>query len=71
MAATKITIISNGPIRVDGDFDLADPEGKAFGLGGKNTLYLCRCGLSASKPLCDGKHKGGAFLDEARARELG
>jgi CDGSH-type Zn-finger protein len=70
MAATKITVINNGPIRVEGDFELADPEGKTFGLGGKTTLYLCRCGLSENKPLCDGHHRQGGFAHEARAREL-
>ena len=70
MAATKITPISNGPIRVEGDFQLADPEGKAFNLGGKNTIYLCRCGLSANKPLCDGKHREGGFTHEVCARDL-
>ena len=33
MAAAKITINSNGSIRVEGDFEIVDPEGRAFGLG--------------------------------------
>lgn len=70
MAATKITVVSNGPIRVEGEFELADPEGKTFGLGGKTILYLCRCGLSANKPFCDGKHREGGFTHEVRARDL-
>jgi CDGSH-type Zn-finger protein len=70
MAATKITLLSHGPIRVEGDFELCDPEGRAFGLGEKTTLYLCRCGLSEKKPLCDGHHKPAGFTDAACAREL-
>ena len=70
MAATKIALLSNGPIRMEGDFELCDPEGKTFGLRGKTTIYLCRCGLSENKPLCDGHHKSGGFQHEVRAREL-
>jgi len=32
MAAAKITINSNGSIRVEGEFEIVDPEGRAFGL---------------------------------------
>ena len=32
MAATKITVNNNGSIRVEGDFEIMDPEGKPFGL---------------------------------------
>ena len=30
MAAAKITINSNGSIRVEGDFEIVDPEGRVF-----------------------------------------
>jgi len=70
MAATKITPLHHGPIRVEGDFELRDPEGKAFELGGKTTIYLCRCGHSANKPLCDGAHKTAGFSDEVGARAV-
>lgn len=70
MAATKITLLTDGPIQVDGDFQLCDPEGKTFGLGGKTTIYLCRCGMSENKPLCDGCHTKGGFQHEVRARDL-
>jgi len=70
MAATKITPLTNGPVRVEGDFELCDPEGKSFELSGRTTLYLCRCGHSANKPLCDGAHKTAGFSDEVRARAV-
>ncbi len=70
MAATKITANTNGPIRVEGDFEILDPTGKAFGLAGRTALSLCRCGHSANKPFCDGSHKRVGFTDEVQARDL-
>jgi len=58
MAATKITINSNGSVRVEGDFEIVDKEGNVYGLGGREVVTLCRCGKSANKPFCDGAHKG-------------
>jgi CDGSH-type Zn-finger protein len=70
MAATKITISSNGSIRVEGDFEIVDPQGQPFGLAGRTTVSLCRCGHSANKPFCDGSHKTTGFTDPVVAREL-
>ncbi len=70
MAAAKITINSNGSIRVEGDFEIVDPEGRTFGLAGRTAIGLCRCGHSANKPFCDGSHKVSGFNDAVVAREL-
>jgi CDGSH-type Zn-finger protein len=70
MAATKITVNSNGSIAVEGDFEIVDPQGQAFGLAGRTIISLCRCGHSANKPFCDGSHKTFAFADTVVAREL-
>jgi CDGSH-type Zn-finger protein len=70
MAATKITINNNGSIRLEGDFEILDPEGQAFGLGGRTIVSLCRCGHSANKPFCDGSHKTSGFSDPVKARDL-
>ncbi len=70
MADTKITPRPNGPLRVEGNFEIVDASGKAFGLGGRTALSLCRCGHSANKPFCDGSHKTVGFKDEAPARDL-
>jgi CDGSH-type Zn-finger protein len=70
MAATKITVNHNGSLRIEGDFELLDPEGRPFGLGGRTTLSLCRCGQSANKPFCDGSHKTCGFSDRVSAREF-
>ena len=70
MAAAKITINSNGSIRVEGDFEIVDPEGRSFGLAGRTSIGLCRCGQSANKPFCDGSHKTCDFSDFVVARDL-
>jgi CDGSH-type Zn-finger protein len=69
MPDTKITINSNGSIRIEGDFEIVDPQGKAFGLAGRKVIGLCRCGMSQNKPFCDGSHKNG-FCDVIVARDL-
>lgn len=70
MAKTKITVSHNGPCRVEGDFEIVDPEGKSFGLAGRTAVSLCRCGHSANKPFCDGSHRTAGFSDHTAAREL-
>jgi CDGSH-type Zn-finger protein len=67
----KVTVLKNGPLRVTGeDIQLLDPSGNAFGLGGRTTISLCRCGLSSNKPFCDGSHNHHGFVDEPQARDL-
>jgi len=70
MAATKVIVKNNGPIRIEGDFEILDGEGKPYGLGGRTAIGLCRCGHSANKPFCDGAHNKALFKDQACAREL-
>jgi len=66
----KITINSNGSIRVEGDFEINDVEGKAFDLAGRNAIGLCRCGHSDNKPFCDGSHRKVNFQSVCPARAL-
>jgi CDGSH-type Zn-finger protein len=68
--ATKITVRPNGPYRIEGEIDLVDAQGKAFGLGGRTAISLCRCGHSQNKPFCDGSHKQAGFQDSGEARDL-
>jgi len=70
MAATKITVNNNGPVKIEGDFEILDPQGQAFGLAGRTVISLCRCGHSANKPFCDGSHKTVGFTDTVVARDL-
>jgi len=69
MGAT-ITVKTNGPLRIEGEFTIVDPAGKAFGLGGRTGVSLCRCGQSANKPFCDGTHGKVGFASDCPARDL-
>ncbi len=69
MASTKLTINSNGSVKIDGDFEIVDMQGNAYGLQGRTIVSICRCGLSANKPFCDGSHKG-HFEHDAQAFDL-
>jgi len=66
----KITVITNGPLHVEGEITLCDGKGAAFGLGGRTAIYICRCGHSGNLPFCDGSHKRVGFQSEVQAREL-
>ncbi len=69
MSKTKITINSNGSIKVEGEFEILDKSGAQYDLGGREIIALCRCGLSKNMPFCDGAHKGN-FEHEAIAFAL-
>lgn len=69
MSKTRLTIKSNGSVKVEGDFEIVDAEGRVYHLGGREIVSLCRCGLSKNKPFCDGAHKG-HFEHDAVAFDL-
>ncbi|MBC7885454.1 MAG: CDGSH iron-sulfur domain-containing protein [Saprospiraceae bacterium] len=56
-APTKITVNSNGSLKIEGDFIITDASGKEYGLQGRTVVSVCRCGHSNNKPFCDGSHK--------------
>lgn len=68
---TKITVINNGPIRVEGDdIELLDAQGNRYGLAGRKRISLCRCGKSGNKPFCDGQHGVTGFESLCQAYEM-
>jgi CDGSH-type Zn-finger protein len=69
MSNTKLTINNNGSIKIEGDFEILDSQGNVYGLEGRTALGLCRCGLSANKPFCDGKHRNN-FEHQSEAFDL-
>lgn len=70
LSATRITVRDNGSLRIEGDFEIVDQNGNAFGLGGRTAISLCRCGHSQNKPFCDGSHKREGFQCVVAAFEL-
>ena len=69
MSKTKLTINSNGSVKVEGDFEIVDSQGNSYNLQGRTVLGICRCGLSNNKPFCDGSHRNG-FEHESVAFNL-
>jgi CDGSH-type Zn-finger protein len=53
--AVKITPLDNGPYMVEGEIELLFPSGQPIPVRGSKA-FLCRCGASTRKPLCDGTH---------------
>ncbi|HYQ96020.1 MAG TPA: CDGSH iron-sulfur domain-containing protein [Candidatus Eisenbacteria bacterium] len=70
MPGATITIRNNGSIRVEGDFQIVDQQGKTFDLAGRTMISLCRCGQSSNKPFCDGTHAKCGFESLIVARAL-
>jgi 3-phenylpropionate/trans-cinnamate dioxygenase ferredoxin subunit len=66
MANVKMTVLDNGPIIVQGAVDLVDSNGQQIKTSGEK-IAICRCGASASKPFCDGKHSKVGFAAAAAA----
>jgi 3-phenylpropionate/trans-cinnamate dioxygenase ferredoxin subunit len=65
MAEVTIEATPNGPYLVTGSIELRDTDGKV--LPTKTKVWLCRCGASTKKPLCDGTHSKIGFQAAAQA----
>lgn len=61
MPSTRITVLPNASLRIEGDFEIVDVSGRPFGLAGRTRVSLCRCGQSGNKPFCDSAHKQCGF----------
>jgi CDGSH-type Zn-finger protein len=60
-----ITPSDNGPYLVQGNVALLDPQGNPYEVS--DTIALCRCGHSYTKPFCDGSHEETNFAAMNRA----
>ena len=60
MSEVKITALENGPLQVDGECTVLASDGTVVKEAAK--VFLCRCGHSANKPMCDGSHKREGFV---------
>jgi CDGSH-type Zn-finger protein len=67
---TTITVRENGPFRVDGDdVKVVDWNGNEYQIV-KRPFSLCRCGHSATRPICDSTHKRIGFQAHEAASAL-
>ena len=69
----EIKVRESGPYKVTGPIRLIDADGKEYDLAGEGeSIVLCRCGGSTTKPFCDGLHSKRGFEAAERAvRERG
>ena len=68
MAHVEIKTRENGPYRIRGPITLIDADGNEFDLAEQgDTIALCRCGGSTTKPFCDGTHSKIGFAAAERA----
>lgn len=61
-----IKVRESGPYLVRGKVTLTDADGNPYTVAGE-TMALCRCGGSQTKPFCDGTHKTNGFTSTERA----
>lgn len=40
MSKTKITVNNNGSLKIEGDFEIVDPQGNTYGLAGIEISFL-------------------------------
>ena len=50
-----IEVIEFGPLKITGNFVLKDLKRDSESIPGE--VWLCRCGKSGNKPVCDESHK--------------
>jgi CDGSH-type Zn-finger protein len=68
MPEVEIKVRENGPYRVRGPITLIDADGNEFDLADQgDTIALCRCGASTTKPFCDKTHSRIGFQAAERA----
>jgi CDGSH-type Zn-finger protein len=59
---------TSGPLWVQGGIEVVSADGEAYEV--RNQQTLCRCGASANKPFCDGKHISIGFRDEGYVAQV-
>jgi CDGSH-type Zn-finger protein len=63
----EIKVRDNGPYKVTGPVRLVDVEGHAWEVPAGESIALCRCGASRTKPFCDKAHRETGFASCERA----
>ena len=62
---TVICASRNGPLLVEGRFELVDGSGSPIAAAGR--AALCRCGGTKNQPFCDGSHQARGFTSRRPA----
>ena len=57
---TSIRLAKGGPLLVQGSFSIELADGSSAHY---EKAALCRCGLSETRPFCDGSHRDSDFDD--------
>lgn len=55
-APLHIQAYPNGPLEVEGNFEIVNTKGETILQSDGQKVFLCRCGQSANKPFCDFTH---------------
>ncbi|MCP4045328.1 MAG: CDGSH iron-sulfur domain-containing protein [Gammaproteobacteria bacterium] len=63
----ELLVTSGGPLKMTGNISLIDEDGSDTH---SNSLSLCRCGASKSKPFCDEQHLDIEFFDPGGISQL-
>lgn len=58
VAVIEVKVADGGPLLVGGEVKIVHKDGTEEI---RNNAALCRCGLSANKPFCDGSHRSSDF----------
>jgi CDGSH-type Zn-finger protein len=67
VAEVEIKVRHNGPYKVTGPIRLIDADGNEYEVPGGESIVLCRCGGSKTKPFCDKTHSKIGFEAAERA----
>ena len=65
--ANELLVTSGGPLKMTGNITLINEDGSVTH---SNSLSLCRCGASKSKPTCDDKHLDVEFFDNGAIGQM-
>jgi CDGSH iron-sulfur domain-containing protein 3 len=70
MSEVEIKVRANGPYRVTGPVRIVDAEGNELVLPEGDSIALCRCGHSRTKPFCDKSHREVGFVADDCAERV-
>jgi len=65
--ANELLVANGGPLKMTGNIRLINEDGSVTNT---NSLSLCRCGASKSKPFCDDQHLEIEFFDNGAVQQL-